>query len=149
MLARRATPIYLVEDIDDARMQYVALGFVPRETNDEGCVGVSADGARLAGRERLGLDRDAELERVDRHGRQRPRPLQRRAVSLAGRGHRGGAEADREPGLPRPHAHRAGQGPYALILPMRPSRRALRRVECQSSHLPGALGECPTTVRLP
>ena len=42
MLARRATPIYLVEDIDDARMRYIALGFVPRETTDDGCVGVTA-----------------------------------------------------------------------------------------------------------
>ena len=42
MLARRATPIYLVEDIDDARMRYIALGFVPRDTSDDGCVGVTA-----------------------------------------------------------------------------------------------------------
>jgi hypothetical protein len=42
MPARRATPIYLVEDIDDARMRYIALGFVPRDTNDDGCVGVTA-----------------------------------------------------------------------------------------------------------
>ncbi len=46
MQARRSTPMYLVEDIDDARLRYIGLGFVPvpgeDEADDEGCCGVSA-----------------------------------------------------------------------------------------------------------
>ena len=42
MHARRATPMYLVEDLDEARLRYVSLGFVPKDTDDEGCCGVSA-----------------------------------------------------------------------------------------------------------
>lgn len=42
MSARRATPMYLVEDLDDARMHYLSLGFVPRPSDDEGCVGMIA-----------------------------------------------------------------------------------------------------------
>ena len=29
MQPRRATPMYLVEDMDDARLRYIGLGFVP------------------------------------------------------------------------------------------------------------------------
>jgi len=42
MLARRATPIYLVDDLDEARGRYEALGFTARRTDDAGCVGVVA-----------------------------------------------------------------------------------------------------------
>jgi len=42
MSARRATPLYLVEDIAEARERYSRLGFKLRETGDPGCVGVSA-----------------------------------------------------------------------------------------------------------
>jgi hypothetical protein len=39
---QRSTPMYLVDDIDDARLRYVGLGFVPTPTDDEGCCGVTA-----------------------------------------------------------------------------------------------------------
>jgi len=42
MQPRRATPMYLVEDMDDARLRYVGLGFVPMPTADDGRCGVSA-----------------------------------------------------------------------------------------------------------
>lgn len=42
MLARRATPMYLVDDIAEARTRYEALGFEPKLTDDNGCLGVSA-----------------------------------------------------------------------------------------------------------
>jgi hypothetical protein len=42
MLARRATPMYLVDDIAEARSRYEALGFEPKLTDDTGCLGVSA-----------------------------------------------------------------------------------------------------------
>lgn len=42
MLARRATPMYLVSDLDEARSNYEALGFEPKPTNDIGCLGVIA-----------------------------------------------------------------------------------------------------------
>jgi predicted lactoylglutathione lyase len=42
MLARRATPMYLVSDLDEARLNYEALGFEPKPTNDDGCLGVIA-----------------------------------------------------------------------------------------------------------
>jgi len=42
MLARRATPMYLVDDITEARNRYEALGFEPKLTDDQGCLGVSA-----------------------------------------------------------------------------------------------------------
>jgi hypothetical protein len=53
MHARRATPMYLVEDLDDARLRYVSLGFVPKDTDDEGCCGVSAGPTHI-----ILLDRD-------------------------------------------------------------------------------------------
>ena len=31
MQALRATPMYLVEDMDDARLRYIGLGFVPTD----------------------------------------------------------------------------------------------------------------------
>jgi hypothetical protein len=37
MLARRATPMYLVEDLSEARSRYEALGFEPKITDDSGC----------------------------------------------------------------------------------------------------------------
>ena len=42
MQPRRATPMYLVEDMDDARLRYIGLGFVPAPTEDDGCCGISA-----------------------------------------------------------------------------------------------------------
>ena len=42
MLARRATPMYLVDDLAEARSRYEALGFEPKLTADTGCLGVSA-----------------------------------------------------------------------------------------------------------
>ena len=42
MQPRRATPMYLVEDMDDARLRYVGLGFVTMPTDDDGRCGVSA-----------------------------------------------------------------------------------------------------------
>ncbi len=42
MQARRSTPMYLVEDLDDARLRYIGLGFVPMPTDDDGCCGVKA-----------------------------------------------------------------------------------------------------------
>jgi hypothetical protein len=42
MQARRSTPMYLVEDLDDARLRYIGLGFVPIPTDDDGCCGVQA-----------------------------------------------------------------------------------------------------------
>ena len=42
MQARRATPMYLVEDLSEARTRYEALGFEPKVTDDDGCVGVTA-----------------------------------------------------------------------------------------------------------
>ena len=42
MHARRSTPMYLVEDLDDARLRYIGLGFVPIPTEDDGCCGVKA-----------------------------------------------------------------------------------------------------------
>src|SRR4029079_3747104 len=42
MLARRATPMYLVSDLEEARSNYEALGFEPKPTNDIGCLGVIA-----------------------------------------------------------------------------------------------------------
>jgi hypothetical protein len=42
MTARRATPLYLVDDIAEARSRYEALGFEPKQTDDDGCLGVSA-----------------------------------------------------------------------------------------------------------
>lgn len=44
MQPRRSTPMYLVEDLDDARLRYIGLGFVPvaDDGEDEGCCGVSA-----------------------------------------------------------------------------------------------------------
>ena len=42
MHALRSTPMYLVEDLDEARLRYIGLGFVPVPTADEGCCGVSA-----------------------------------------------------------------------------------------------------------
>jgi len=40
MQPRRSTPMYLVDDMDDARLRYVGLGFVPMPTEDDGCCGV-------------------------------------------------------------------------------------------------------------
>ena len=34
--------MYLVEDMDDARLRYIGLGFVPVPTEDDGCCGISA-----------------------------------------------------------------------------------------------------------
>jgi hypothetical protein len=34
--------MYLVEDVDDARLRYIGLGFVPAPTDDEGRCGLSA-----------------------------------------------------------------------------------------------------------
>lgn len=42
MSARRATPMYLVDDMAEARERYAGLGFEIRPTDDPGCVGVSA-----------------------------------------------------------------------------------------------------------
>lgn len=42
MRPRRSTPMYLVDDLDDARLRYIGLGFVPVPTDDDGCCGVSA-----------------------------------------------------------------------------------------------------------
>lgn len=42
MQPRRSTPMYLVDDMDDARLRYVGLGFVPVPTEDDGCCGVSS-----------------------------------------------------------------------------------------------------------
>jgi hypothetical protein len=42
MLARRATPMYLVNDLIEARTRYEALGFEPRLSDDTGCLGVTA-----------------------------------------------------------------------------------------------------------
>lgn len=42
MQTRRSTPMYLVEDLDDARLRYIGLGFVPAPTAEDGCCGVSA-----------------------------------------------------------------------------------------------------------
>ncbi len=42
MQPRHATPMYLVEDMDDARLRYIGLGFVPAPTEDDGCCGISA-----------------------------------------------------------------------------------------------------------
>jgi hypothetical protein len=42
MLARRATPMYLVNDLIEARTRYEALGFEPRQSDDTGCMGVTA-----------------------------------------------------------------------------------------------------------
>jgi hypothetical protein len=42
MHARRSTPMYLVEDLDDARLRYIGMGFVPTPADDEGCCGVTA-----------------------------------------------------------------------------------------------------------
>ena len=42
MHARRSTPMYLVEDMDDARLRYIGLGFVPAPTDDDGRCGVSS-----------------------------------------------------------------------------------------------------------
>ncbi len=43
MQPRRATPMYLVDDMDDARLRYIGLGFVPAPSDDnEGCCGISA-----------------------------------------------------------------------------------------------------------
>ncbi len=53
MQARRATPMYLVEDMDDARLHYIALGFVPKDTGDDGCCGVAAGQTHV-----ILLDRD-------------------------------------------------------------------------------------------
>src|SRR5438876_11312669 len=39
MLTGRSTQMYLVEDIDQARLRYEKLGFKPRPTDDTGCVG--------------------------------------------------------------------------------------------------------------
>lgn len=43
MHPRRATPMYLVEDMDDARLRYIGLGFVPAPPDDDdGCCDVSS-----------------------------------------------------------------------------------------------------------
>jgi hypothetical protein len=42
MQPRRSTPMYLVDDMDDARLRYVGLGFVPVPTDDDGRCGVSS-----------------------------------------------------------------------------------------------------------
>jgi hypothetical protein len=34
--------MYLVEDLDDARLRYIGLGFVPTPSDDDGCCGVTA-----------------------------------------------------------------------------------------------------------
>ncbi len=53
MSARRATPMYLVEDIAEARERYEAMGFEPKLTDDSGCIGVSAGPTNV-----ILLDRD-------------------------------------------------------------------------------------------
>ena len=42
MIARRATPMYLVDDLAEASTRYEALGFEPRLSDDIGCMGVAA-----------------------------------------------------------------------------------------------------------
>lgn len=46
MQPRRSTPMYLVDDLNDARLRYIGLGFVPvpgdEDDDDEGCCGVAA-----------------------------------------------------------------------------------------------------------
>ena len=42
MQARRATPMYLVDNIAETCRHYEALGFQPKLTDDAGCVGVTA-----------------------------------------------------------------------------------------------------------
>ena len=53
MQARRATPMYLVDDIAETRKHYEALGFESKPTDDAGCVGVTAGSTGV-----ILLDRD-------------------------------------------------------------------------------------------
>lgn len=53
MQPRRSTPMYLVDDMDDARLRYVGLGFVPVPTDDDGRCGVSSGQTQI-----ILIDRD-------------------------------------------------------------------------------------------